>query len=276
MQTVLVGATDFAGGNLAASYPFDGAYAADEVSQAYGAQPELLVYAALPLRDARVQAGDALCARAMADIKKIAPHRLVLLSSADVYAVPQGVDENTPADAGSDPARAGDSCAALEQAVRAAYPDALFVRLPSLFGAGLEEGFLYEFIVRTAKDTAAFARPDLGVLANTDSRTLFQYYDLRWLWKDISWALAARLTVLNMATEPLSAAEIVRELTHGGVFANELGAPPARCDLLSKYDALYESENGYLYNREEVLEALRAFVFAARRDYAARLDSPRA
>ncbi len=57
-----------------------------------------------------------------------------------------------------------------------------------------------------------------------------------------------------------------RHLTHGGVFCNELPGVPARYDMRSKYDVLYDGADGYLYSREEMLDRVAAFVAAARRE----------
>ena len=48
MKTMLVGSTGFVGGNLAASHAFDGAFHSADIERAFGARPELLVYAGLP------------------------------------------------------------------------------------------------------------------------------------------------------------------------------------------------------------------------------------
>ncbi len=152
MKTMLVGSTGFVGGNLAASHAFDGAFHSADIERAFGARPELLVYAGLPAAKYLANtdsAGDlAVVERAFWQMEQIAPRQLVLISTVDVYAVPQGVDECTPADA-ENPAAYGRNRARLERLVREAYPEALIVRLPGLFGRGLKKNFLYDLLTIT-------------------------------------------------------------------------------------------------------------------------------
>ncbi|MEG0768709.1 MAG: sugar nucleotide-binding protein [Ruthenibacterium sp.] len=310
MRTAIVGDTGFVGGNLAQSHAFEGRYNSKNIEQAFGTRPELLVYAGLPaakyLANTDPAGDESVCKNAMENIRKIDPQRLVLISTVDVYEVPDGVTEDDPASL-QNPGAYGRNRAKLEQLVRAAYPDALIVRLPGLFGNGMKKNFLFDFLtvtpamlkadryaqlaahsalVKTAyapakngfyvltdaaktTDKAAlrtfFAASNFNALSFTDSRAMYQFYDLTNLWRDIAWALAANLKLLNLATQPISAGEIYAALTHGGTFQNELPSPPANYDMRTRYDALYHGENGYLYSKEDVLEAICAFVAAARK-----------
>ena len=304
MKTALVGCTGFVGGNLAARHPFDGLYHASNVADAFGTRPELLVYAGLPaakyLANADPAADLAVCGAAAENMRRIAPERLVFISTVDVYARPQNVWEDTFPDA-DNPAAYGRNRALLEARVRADFPQALIVRLPGLFGQGLKKNFLYDFIrvtpsmlnaemfarlageslvksayapaqngfwalrpdlsaAETAQLRAFFAQNGWNALSFTDSRSTYQFYDLARLWQDISVALAAHLRLLNVATEPVGTAEVYAALTHGGVFANELPGAPARYDMRSRCDALFGGHNGYLYEKQQVLDDVCAFV----------------
>lgn len=312
MKTMLVGSTGFVGGNLAASHPFDGAYHSTDVESAFGAQPQLLVYAGLPAAKYLANtdpAGDlAVIERAFWQIGQIAPRRLVLISTVDVYAAPQGVDEDTPADA-ENPAAYGRNRAHLERLVRRAYPEALIVRLPGLFGRGLKKNFLYDLLTITpamlktekyeqlaaenplVRDAYAparagfyalrpldaqtahtlrtwFASQPFNALSFTDSRAKYQFYDLARLWGDLCTALEAGLTLLNLAAQPVSAREVYAQLT-GGQFVNELPGAPARYDMRSRHAALFGGANGWCYEKETVLRDLRRFMEEERAKQAA-------
>ena len=304
MKTMLVGSTGFVGGNLAASHAFDGAFHSADIERAFGARPELLVYAGLPAAKYLANtdpAGDlAVVERAFWQMEQIAPRRLVLISTVDVYAVPQGVDECTPADA-ENPAAYGRNRARLERLVREAYPEALIVRLPGLFGRGLKKNFLYDLLTitpamlkeekyeqlaaenslvraayaparagfyalrtldaQTARELRAwFAAQPFNALSFTDSRAEYQFYDLARLWGDICTALKAGLTLLNLSTQPLSAREVYARLAGGGQFVNELPGAPARYDMRSRHAALFGGANGWCYEKETVLRDLRRFL----------------
>lgn len=260
MKTMLVGSTGFVGGNLAASHAFDGAYHSTDIENAFGARPELLVYAGLPAAKYLANtdpAGDlAVVERAFWQMGRIAPRRLVLISTVDVYPAPQGVDEETPADE-QNPAAYGRNRAKLEGMVRESFPDALIVRLPGLFGKGLKKNFLYDMLTITpamlktekyeqlaaqsplVRDAYAparagfyalqplgapaaralrawFASQPFNALSFTDSRAEYQFYDLARLWGDICTALDAGLTLLNLGTQPVCAREVYAYLSNGG------------------------------------------------------------
>ena len=70
-----------------------------------------------------------------------------------------------------------------------------------------------------------FRRLGFTALNFTDSRSSFQFYSLGRLWEDIQIALNEGITLLNVATEPVTAAELYKALT-GDVFKNELKGTP--------------------------------------------------
>lgn len=302
MRLALVGSTGFVGGNLAASHPFDGCYNSKNIGEAFGTRPDLLVYAGMPaakyLANTDPESDWAVAQNAFANMERIAPKKLVLISTVDVYRDPVACDENTPADT-ENPAAYGRNRARLEQLVRGRFADALIVRLPGLFGPGLKKNFLYDLLTVTpamlkadkyrelaaqsplvagaycdggngfyklARPSAAlrewFSGNDFNALSFTDSRASYQFYDLTWLWADICRALSRELTVLNVATAPMTAAELYAFLTHGGAFENKLPGAPAHYDMRTKYGG----PDGYLYDKQMVLAAAAAFMAAARRE----------
>ena len=137
MHTALVGYTGFVGGNLAASHPFTALYNSRNITEAFGTRPDLLIYAGVPaakyLANRDPEADWQAVHGAFENIRAIAPRQLVLISTVDVYADPQGVDENTPADTDA-PGAYGRNRARLEALVRQAVPNCTVVRLPALLG----------------------------------------------------------------------------------------------------------------------------------------------
>ena len=178
-------------------------------------------------------------------------------------------------------------------------PDALIVRLPALYGLGLKKNFLYDLhtvtpamlktekyaelaekseLVRTgytdkgngfyalngraepAALRAWFAQNDFNALCFTDSRSRYQYYDLRRLAKDIDTALEAGLNILNLATPPVSADEVYAAVTGKTGWCNETAAQPFDYDMRSLHAALLGGENGYLTTKEQELLEITAFM----------------
>ena len=145
---LLVGSTGFVGGNLLAKHTFAAACHSSDITAQYGTRPDLCVYAGVPaamfLANADPEADLAVMRAARENIRQIAPKRLVLISSIAVLADSRGVYEDSPArDTEGLPAY-GKNRLQLERWVREDFPDALIVRLPALYGAGIRKNFLFD------------------------------------------------------------------------------------------------------------------------------------
>ena len=107
--------------------------------------------------------------------------------------------------------------------------------------------------------TEIYRNLGFSALNFTDSRSVYQFYDLNRLWNDILRALAEHITLWHPAVAPVSAGELYTFLT-GEVFQNELGAIPAYYDYRTIYDTLFGGSGGYICTKEEVLRGIQKFV----------------
>lgn len=305
-KDLLVGSTGFVGGNLAAKHTFAAACHSTDIAAQFGTKPELCVYAGVPaamfLANADPEADLAVMASARENLRKIAPQRLVLISSIAVYADSRGKDETSPMQADGLPAY-GRNRLQLEQWVREDFPTALIVRLPALYGVGLKKNFLFDLhtitpamlkpdkyaelaqgsaLVRDGYtladngfyklngtvDAAAlreyFAGSSFNALAFTDSRSKYQFYHLAHLWQNIQTALQNDLTVLNLTTLPVTAAEVYTAVTGKADWKNELPKPPFDYDLRSLHAELLGGKDGYLCTKQQELDEICAFMRAWR------------
>jgi len=96
--------------------------------------------------------------------------------------------------------------------------------------------------------------------------TTYQYYDTSRLWQDIGIALAAGLTHLHLAPEPLQAAAIHHRLT--GRPMPETPARLHREDMRTRHAVLWGASGPYQFAAADTLERLAAF-FASQRGGAA-------
>ena len=233
------------------------------------------------------------------NIARIDPKQLVLISTISVYDSPKGADEDSPIDPARLTAY-GANRRWLEQWVEETCPRRLIVRLPALYGKNLKKNFLYDFIhfippmltqakleelaaqepmlqdyylpqdngfykcrpVEGEEREAlkeAFRRTGFSALNFTDSRSRYQFYDLAGLWGHIEQALALGADKLNLATQPVSVAEVYHALT-GRTFVNELNKPVFDYDFRTKHAQALGGAGGYLQDRAQVLEGIRAFV----------------
>jgi nucleoside-diphosphate-sugar epimerase len=249
----LIGHTGFVGGNLAAQHRFDAYFNSKNVEDVAGRAFDLLVVSAMPAAKwiaNRDPDGDrAVLDRLWGSMSRARAGTVVVMSTVDVYPTPVGVDEDTPIDAAAQQTY-GKNRLELERLAAAHFRRVLSVRLPGLFGPGLKKNAVYDLL----HDNDTHKIPAAGV---------FQFYNLARLWADVNTALAAGLTVVNFATEPVSVREVAKE-AFGLDFSNDPGVQPPRYDVRSKHAAAFGGRGGYLYDRRQVLAELAAFVAAER------------
>ena len=136
----------------------------------------------------------------------------MVISTVAVYPSPVGRGRGH-ADRPDLPAAYGRHRLLLERLAADHFPRVLSVRLPGLFGPGLKKNAVYDLL----HDNETHKIPADGV---------YQFYNLDRLWRDVQAALAAGLSVVNFATEPVSVREVARE-AFGLEFDNDPGEPAA-------------------------------------------------
>ena len=297
----LVGYTGFVGGNLLRSGYFDFKYNSKNIEDSYATKPDILFFSGLRaekfLANTDPEADRALVEAAAANIERIEPKSIVLISTADVYKSPAGVDEDTPVDIqGLHPY--GLNRYSLEEYVKSRYSDHLIVRLPGLFGEGIKKNFIYDMIhyiptllseeklrqlgfinlsqyyerqdngfyrlksVDAAEREALkgfFKKAGFSALNFTDSRARFQFYDLADLYNHIEVARGHGIRLLNLATEPCEAGELYSYI-FGESFINELNGVPSDYDMRSIHANTLGGANGYFLDRASVKVRIKDFV----------------
>lgn len=299
----LVGSSGFVGSNLASQKNFAETFSSKNITDAFGENPGLLVYAGV--RSEMFTANNAPSEdlkhieEAISNIRMINPKRLVLISTIAVYPDTHNADEDTeimpeflkPY---------GQNRFHLEKWCEQNFSSCLIVRLPALFGKNLRKNFIYDFIniipsllthekfneltksapelrdyyepysekfmkCRTLQPDerkhlkAIFRRTGFTALNFTDSRAVYQFYDLSRLWGDIDTALTAGLRRLNLATPPVSVGRLYNYLT-GGTFSNELGGNVYSYDMHTKHSGLFGRNDGYIMDIDEELSRVKKFV----------------
>ena len=254
MSDALIGHTGFVGGTLLRQRPFDELYNSKNVETIAGKSFGLLAVSAMPAAKwiaNRDPDGDrAVLDRLIGCLRQVAAEQVVVMSTVDVYPTPIDVDEDSPIDAAAQQTY-GRNRLLLERMAAEHFPRLLVVRLPGLFGAGLKKNSIYDLLHNNEVN-------------KIHAGGMFQFYNLDHLWRDIETALAARLTLVNFATEPVSVRDVARE-AFGLDLTNDTGQPPARYDMRSKHAAQFGGRDGYLYSRTQVLAELQEFVEGERK-----------
>lgn len=246
--TALIGHTGFVGGNLARQRPFTDHFNSRNIEEMTGRHFSLVACAAAPgvkwraNRDPR--ADRAAIDRLTTVLGTVTADRVVLISTVDVYPVPRGVDEASPIDetAGHPYGR---HRLHLERFVGGRF-ETLTVRLPGLFGPGLRKNIIFDFLREQALD-------------QVNPASTFQFYDLDRLWGDVEIALAAGLDLVNLATEPVTVAEVARH-GFGREFENRSAPEEVHYDMQTRHADRWGISGAYLAGREAVLAGIARFV----------------
>ena len=303
MITSLVGYTGFVGSNLSASHDFDALYNSKNIHEAFGTNPDILIYSGLRaekfLANKFPEKDLASVKEAFSNIQKINPKTVVLISTVDVYQSPLNVTEDSLIKTDNLPAY-GLHRHLLEQWVEDEFENRLILRLPALFGMNLKKNFLYDYIHKIpslldeskftdlcAIDSSLklfytkeengfykcrslsenernilkryFSKVGFSALNFTDSRAVFQFYNLANLWNHITIALENGIQRLNLATEPISTSTLYHYLC-GEEFTNEMIKPVPNYDFKTKYADIFGGDNGYLLSADTVMREIKEFV----------------
>lgn len=94
----------------------------------------------------------------------------------------------------------------------------------------------------------------------TDSRSMFPFYDLSNLQRDIDIAIENGIKELNIAVEPITSEEIAREC-FGVEFNNKIqGKQPIYYDMKSIHADKWNGKQGYLYSKDQTLSQITKFI----------------
>ena len=105
----------------------------------------------------------------------------------------------------------------------------------------------------------AFDRLDFSALNFTDSRGVFQFYNLCYLWEHIQLMQKQKIPLMNLAVEPISIGEIYYE-ARGETFFNEVMDNPPYYNFKTEYSALFGTNTGYIFDKEKVLSEILTFI----------------
>lgn len=258
-----------------------------------GVRAEMFIANKFPEKDLEI------IENAIENIKRIKAKRVVLISSIAVYNQTFNVDENTVINKKESTAY-GRNRRILEEWVEQNYTDSLVVRLPGIYGMNLKKNFLYDMIhiipamLTEAKykelsaqselikanyvmqdngfakcvadeDTrkvlkGEFQKNGFTALLFTDSRGIFQYYNLNRLWQLIETALYNNIRTVNVAVEPVTIAEVYSHVYDGKTFTNYLDKPVPHFDFRTVHTNVFGGENGYILDKKTCLDDIKRFI----------------
>ena len=249
MPTALIGHSGFVGEILQKQTRFSELYRSSNAKKMRGRSFSICVCSAAPaakwIANQDPAADRANIDALICNLDRVQCRRFILISTVDVFGNPIGVDENSPVE--EDGLHAyGLHRRLLEKFVESRFENYLIVRLPGLVGLGLRKNVIFDFL-------------NENNLHMIDSRGVFQFYPMINLWYDIQIAIQHGLSLVHLAAEPVSVAEVARE-GFNLRFDLELDKPPAHYDLRSIHAELFGSRGAYQYSRRESIQAIRAYA----------------
>jgi hypothetical protein len=249
-HNAIVGHTGFVGLNLCEQTTFEAFFNSRNLQDIEGKSFDVLVFSGAPankwLANKEPEKDWANLQQIMALLKTVLAKQVILISTVDVIppsASPQ--DESVNCTLGTNHAY-GRHRLALEQFMRAQFPQTLVVRLPGLFGAGLKKNVIYDLIHD-------------NLLAAINPASSFQYYDITRLWADITVALEHRLGLVHLFTQPIATRAILERYFP----RKQVGQTPAQeahYDHRTRHAALHGGSGGWIASADEVMASLGIYL----------------
>ena len=92
-----------------------------------------------------------------------------------------------------------------------------------------------------------------------NSKSSFQYYYLKNLWKDIQKTVNHGIKIMNLFTEPLSTGEVLSDFFPQKK-VGEKASPEVHYDLHTKHARYWGKNAPYIYTKNEIMKQLSVFV----------------
>ena len=249
MKSALIGSTGFVGGIISTQRQFSDYYHSTNIHDIQNKEYDFVVCAGAPgvkwQANKYPEKDQESIQKLTQNLVTIKAKHFVLISTIDVYPQPNLVNEKIKiSERQLQPY--GKHRYELEKFVASHFSGHTIVRLPGLFGHGLKKNFIFDLIHRQN-------------LHLTHSESVFQFYDMNNLWKDIEIAVNNFITLINFATEPIEVSDLV-SYVFGTTFTNITDSPPVTYDMHTLYGKLYGSQAPYIYSKEYTLKRIKHFI----------------
>lgn len=245
----LIGYTGFVGGNLDRQVCFDRKYNSSNIREIANKEFNLIVCSGVSgtkwLANKHPDEDLGKINVLIDNLKRVKCKTMILISTVDVYRTPNNVDEDTILEI-EDLHPYGRNRILVEKFIRENFDNHYIIRLPAIYGQGLKKNLVYDLLNNHCLDW-------------THKDSVFQYYHLKNLWKDIQVAVDNNIRAINFNAEPISAHELAK-VCFDIDFNNITEKPPVNYDIKSKYAYLYNNKSDYMYDKKQVIEDMNSFV----------------
>jgi dTDP-4-dehydrorhamnose reductase len=173
-------------------------------------------------------------------ISSVKADKAILISTIDVYQPALEVTEEDRPNYDGEGAY-GRNRAWFESFFDSQFSNNIILRLPGLFANNLKKNFIFDLVNN---------RFDQVLKVHRESK--FQFYDIQEIWYLIDKCIKEKISLLNVATEPLTAQEIA------SIFNVSLSCSGKKVEYLmkSRYFNVFNGKDGFLQDKTEVLKKI--------------------
>ena len=248
-MNLLIGSSGFVGSTLRAQTHFDFLYNSHNIASIKKEIDGVVVCAGAPsqkwIANRNPSADLKNIKNLIVHLKSIRCVSFILISTVDVFKIPNNVDENSRVDEdGLNPY--GLHRRMLENFVENNFKNHLIVRLSGLVGPGLRKNIIFDFLNNNNLD-------------QIDSRSVYQFYPMVNLWRDIQIILNEKINLVHFTAEPITVAD-VSKFGFDKIFNQKLSSSPVNYDMRTRYAKLFGAKGHYQYSRHESIQAIRAYA----------------
>ena len=248
-NNALIGFSGFVGSTILKQIEFSNLYRSTNISEIQGKIFDAVVCAGVPAVKWKAnkdpEADKENISSLMECLSNISCDQFILISTVDVFKDPVGVVESTAIET-QNLHPYGLHRYELEEFVKEKFKRCLIIRLPGLVGTGLKKNILFDFLNGNDVDSI-------------DSRGVFQFYPVAYLWNDVQVALTHNLSLVHLTAEPVSVKEVAKEC-FSMEFSQVKEQVPPKYDFKTEYSRLYEKNIDYQYSKEDSLECIREYI----------------
>ncbi len=249
MRTALIGHTGFVGSNLKQQYDFTDLYNSKNFQEMKNQEYDLIVCAgvsAVKWMANKEPEKDLNKIKVLEDVlATVNTKQFILISTIDVYPITQGKDEDFDCSSMKNHAY-GTHRLAFEKFCDDKFDNCNIARLPGLVGEGLKKNVIYDLL-------------NDNCLEMINTKSSYQYYYLKYLWKDIQIAIKNNIKLINLFTEPIQTQEIYKTFFPTKEIGQE-AVQEGHYDLYTKYAGAWHKNGNYIYTKKEILQHLSEFI----------------
>ena len=249
-MSALIGSTGFVGGHLQKGFEFTHKYNRSNISAIQGLNTDLLICAGLPAEKWKAnndpESDWSNMANLADNLSSVTAQKAILISTIDVYQPAIDVTEDDRPSFNGESAY-GRNRAWFETFFASQFSNTIVIRLPGLFSSNLKKNFIYDLINNR-----------FDQVSKVHQESKFQFFDIQFIWKIIDKCEENNISLLNVATEPVTAQEIA------SIFHVKLTGTQGKIEyrMKSRYSEIFNGTDKYLQSKVEVLKAISNLRFS--------------